>query len=83
MPARRFFAMLEVARELQEEERCRYLFELCDVQAIAIANEKYIEGLKKHYLARAYPGARLATSPVHDAASEQTGKLIANLFGGR
>lgn len=49
MPARRFYAMrLEMLRQ-DQKEKANFLYDLCDVSAISIADSKYFEEAKTYF----------------------------------
>jgi hypothetical protein len=49
MPARRFFAMLIELKEQHRKQSAAFLYDLCDVAAIAICDVKYLKELKGYY----------------------------------
>lgn len=53
--ARRVFAVMTSARELEERRRCLMYSELCSVAQCAGASGKFVDDMTKHYFDRAFP----------------------------
>lgn len=73
--------------EQERSDRANFLYDLCDVAAIAIADVAYIKDLKEYYRKCALPAAEQKrlhnnTRRVFDAADPRTAMALAAMIGG-
>lgn len=75
--------MLKAGQDLKFERESGLLMELCDVAAIALADSKYVEELRRVFLRRATRApAPKPKDAAMDAADPNTAKLVMSMFGG-
>jgi len=83
MPAIRFFSLLASGRKIRAKEDALKAVVACDAASIALADGKYYEEMRKHYLTMAVGHEVMEESAkkrAMDPTDERTVALVSDLF---
>ena len=83
MPAKTFFAMLKVGRELEQTKRYLSLADMSDLTAIPIYTPEYHQKLREYYLLNAYPESKVEIKKenVFDGADPKAFQHFISMMG--